>query len=115
MSRKPRTPARTRRQPSLGSPQPSASHTPLFQSVPFGTVGQAGMEPNPQMKAMLYIMPVMMTVLFINFASGLNLYYAVSNIASIPQQWLLARERKKRAARAIVEVKTKKPERGGKR
>ncbi|HEX6645332.1 MAG TPA: membrane protein insertase YidC [Gemmatimonadales bacterium] len=72
-------------------------------------VGQAGMEPNPQMKMMLYIMPVMMTVLFVNFASGLNLYYAVSNIASIPQQWLLARERKKRAARAIVEVKTKKP------
>jgi YidC/Oxa1 family membrane protein insertase len=72
-------------------------------------VGQAGMEPNPQMKMMLYIMPVMMTVLFINFASGLNLYYAVSNIASIPQQWLLARERKKRAARAIVEVRTKKP------
>ena len=54
----------------------------------------------------------MMTVLFINFASGLNLYYAVSNIASIPQQWMLANERKKRAARAIVEVKTKKPKDG---
>ena len=50
-----------------------------------------------------------MTVLFLNFASGLNLYYAVSNIASIPQQWLLARERKKRAVRAIVEVKTRAP------
>ena len=73
-------------------------------------VGQVGMEPNPQMKMMLYIMPVMMTFLFLNFASGLNLYYAVSNIASIPQQWLLARERKKRAARAIVEVKTRPPE-----
>ncbi|MDQ3224747.1 MAG: membrane protein insertase YidC [Gemmatimonadota bacterium] len=70
-------------------------------------VGQVGMEPNPQMKMMLYIMPVMMTFLFLNFASGLNLYYAVSNIASIPQQWLLARERKKRTARAIVEVKTR--------
>ena len=54
------------------------------------------MEPNPQMKMMLYIMPAMMTVLFVNFPSGLNLYYAVSNIASIPQQWLLARERMKR-------------------
>ena len=49
------------------------------------------MPPNPQMKMMLYIMPVMMTLLFLNFASGLNLYYAVSNIASIPQQWMLAR------------------------
>ena len=56
-------------------------------------VGQMGMPPNPQTKMMLYIMPVMMTFLFLNFASGLNLYYAVSNIASIPQQWLLARER----------------------
>jgi YidC/Oxa1 family membrane protein insertase len=72
-------------------------------------VGMAGMPPNPQTKMMLYIMPVMMTVLFLNFASGLNLYYAVSNIASIPQQWLLARERKRRAARAIVEVRTKTP------
>ena len=58
------------------------------------------MEPNPQMKMMLYIMPVMMTFLFLNFASGLNLYYAVSNIASIPQQWMLARERLKRTAGA---------------
>lgn len=73
-------------------------------------MGQVGMEPNPQMKMMLYIMPVMMTFLFLNFASGLNLYYAVSNIASIPQQWLLARERKKRTAKAIVDVKTRSPE-----
>jgi YidC/Oxa1 family membrane protein insertase len=72
-------------------------------------VGQVGMEANPQMKMMLYIMPVMMTFLFLNFASGLNLYYAVSNIASIPQQWLLARERQKRTAKAIVEVKTRSP------
>jgi len=55
-------------------------------------VGQVGMEPNPQMKMMLYIMPVMMTFLFLNFASGLNLYYTVMNIASLPQQWMLARE-----------------------
>jgi YidC/Oxa1 family membrane protein insertase len=72
-------------------------------------VGQVGMEPNPQMKMMLYIMPVMMTFLFLNFASGLNLYYAVSNIASIPQQWMLARERQKRTAKAIVDVKTRSP------
>ena len=78
-------------------------------------VGQIGMEPNPQMKMMLYVMPVMMTFLFLNFASGLNLYYAVSNIASIPQQWLLARERQKRTAKAIVEVKTRSPESSPKR
>jgi membrane protein insertase Oxa1/YidC/SpoIIIJ len=38
----------------------------------------------------------MMTVLFVNFPAGLNLYYAVSNIASVPQQWMLARERMRR-------------------
>jgi len=59
-------------------------------------VGQQGMETNPQMKMTTYIMPIFMTVIFLNFASGLNLYYAVSNIASIPQQWLLAKERLRR-------------------
>jgi YidC/Oxa1 family membrane protein insertase len=54
------------------------------------------MEQTPQMRTMVYIMPVMMTVLFVNFASGLNLYYAVQNLTSIPQQWLLAKERMKR-------------------
>jgi len=58
-------------------------------------VGQMGMEPNPQMKTMLYVMPVMMTVLFARFASGLNLYYTVQNLVSVPQQWLLAKERLK--------------------
>jgi YidC/Oxa1 family membrane protein insertase len=38
-------------------------------------------------------MPIMMTVIFWNFASGLNLYYAVQNVAALPQQWLIARER----------------------
>ncbi|TFG54452.1 MAG: membrane protein insertase YidC [Gemmatimonadales bacterium] len=56
-------------------------------------VGQIGVPPNPQMKMMLYIMPVMMTVLFVRFPSGLNLYYTVSNMVSIPQQWYLAKER----------------------
>jgi hypothetical protein len=33
------------------------------------------------------------------------LYYAVSNIASIPQQWLLARERLRKNAGAVVSTK----------
>jgi len=72
-------------------------------------VGQIGMEPNPQMKTMLYVMPVMMTFLFLNFASGLNLYYAVSNLASIPQQWMLARERVRRSGGAVVGTKPPPP------
>jgi len=58
-------------------------------------IGMRGMPPNPQTKMMSYMMPVMFTVMFLNFASGLNLYYAVQNIAALPQQWLLGRERAK--------------------
>ncbi len=50
--------------------------------------------PNPQMKMMMYIMPVMMVVLFFRFAAGLNLYYATMNLASLPQQLYVAKERK---------------------
>jgi len=32
-------------------------------------------------------------VVLLNMASGLNLYYTAQNIAALPQQWLLARER----------------------
>ena len=56
-------------------------------------VGQIGVPPNPQAKTMLYFMPAFMTLLFLRFASGLNLYYAVSNIFSIPQQYMIAKRR----------------------
>jgi YidC/Oxa1 family membrane protein insertase len=55
----------------------------------------SGMEQNPQMKMMMYFMPLVMGVIFFNFASGLNLYYATTNVATIPQQILIGRERKK--------------------
>lgn len=72
-------------------------------------VGMMGMPPNPQSKMMLYMLPVMMTVLFINFASGLNLYYFIQNLVSVPQQWFLAQERlKAKAAAPPVIVSTKK-------
>ena len=59
-------------------------------------IGSRGLPPNPQTKMMMYLMPGLMTFLFLNFASGLNLYYAVMNVASLPQQWLLIKERQKR-------------------
>jgi YidC/Oxa1 family membrane protein insertase len=63
-------------------------------------LGQRGVPPNPQTKMMLYFMPGMLTFLFLKFSAGLNLYYAVSNIASIPQQWLISQERLKRVGKA---------------
>jgi len=58
-------------------------------------IGMRNAPPNPQAKMMGYMFPVMMTVVLLNMASGLNLYYTAQNIASLPQQWLLARERAK--------------------
>jgi YidC/Oxa1 family membrane protein insertase len=58
-------------------------------------IGMRSTPPNPQTKMMSYMMPVMFTIMFLNFASGLNLYYAVQNIAALPQQWILTRERAK--------------------
>jgi YidC/Oxa1 family membrane protein insertase len=49
----------------------------------------------PQMKFMMYFMPIFMVVIFLNFASGLNLYYAAMNFASLPQQLQIMRERKR--------------------
>jgi len=52
-------------------------------------------QPNPQMKMMMWMMPPFMLFIFMNLASGLNLYYATANIATIPQQIWIAGERKK--------------------
>lgn len=75
--------------------------TPVFMGISMfvlSWIGMHGMPPSPQSKMMSYVMPVMFTALFWNFASGLNLYYAVQNVAALPQQWLLARERTSKAA-----------------
>jgi YidC/Oxa1 family membrane protein insertase len=58
-------------------------------------IGMRQMPSNPQAKMMSYMMPVMFTIFFVNLASGLNLYYAVQNIAALPQQWIISRERAK--------------------
>lgn len=72
--------------------------TPLFMGITMfvmSWIGMRGMPPSPQGKMMSYVMPVMFTALFWNFASGLNLYYAVQNVAALPQQWLLSREKQR--------------------
>lgn len=58
-------------------------------------IGQRGMPPNPQTATMLYMMPAMMTFIFLRLSSGLNLYYLVSNLFSLPQQWMLSQKRLK--------------------
>jgi YidC/Oxa1 family membrane protein insertase len=50
-----------------------------------------------QQKMMLLIMPAFFTMMFVNLASGLVLYWTVSNILQILQQWYM--DRSARAAR----------------
>lgn len=83
--------------PDLSRPDPLFI-IPVFMALSMYAMmklGQRGMPPNPQAKMMAYVMPVVMGVLFLNFASGLNLYYAVQNIAALPQQLMIMREREK--------------------
>jgi YidC/Oxa1 family membrane protein insertase len=58
-------------------------------------IGLRNAPANPQAKMMSYMFPAMMTFFLANMASGLNLYYTAQNIAALPQQWMLARERAK--------------------
>ncbi len=44
---------------------------------------------DPSQKALVYVMPVMFTVLFMSFPSGLNLYYFMFNLFSIAQQYYI--------------------------
>jgi YidC/Oxa1 family membrane protein insertase len=41
---------------------------------------------DPKQKAMVYMMPIMFTLMFSNFPSGLNLYYFIFNLLGIGQQ-----------------------------
>ncbi len=46
---------------------------------------------DPQQKAMTYMLPVIFTVIFYRFPSGLVLYWLVNNVLTIMHQYLLAR------------------------
>jgi YidC/Oxa1 family membrane protein insertase len=112
--------------PDLARPDPYFIIPVLSGLSMFGLtkVGQMGIQHTAQTKMqaqmMTYMMPVMITIFGLNFASGLNLYWTVSNLASIPQQWLIARERmklQKAEVKAFVEIKTQPLDdgKGGKR
>ncbi|OGQ17962.1 MAG: hypothetical protein A3C54_06145 [Deltaproteobacteria bacterium RIFCSPHIGHO2_02_FULL_60_17] len=46
---------------------------------------------DPNQKRMMMFMPLIFTVMFINFPSGLTIYWLVNNILSIAQQYLINR------------------------
>jgi YidC/Oxa1 family membrane protein insertase len=85
--------------PDLSAPDPLYI-LPVFMAASMFLMQWVTMRSLPQgqsaqMKMMMYIMPIMMLFIFWRLASGLNLYYATANIATIPQQIWIANERKK--------------------
>jgi YidC/Oxa1 family membrane protein insertase len=44
---------------------------------------------DPKQQALIYVMPVFLTIMFMSFPSGLNLYYFMFNVFSIAQQYYI--------------------------
>ncbi len=60
---------------------------------------------DPRNKAMVWLMPLMFTLMFNNLPSGLNLYYFMFNILSIGQQYLFNRQHKDEPLRKVEQKK----------
>ncbi|GAB4148101.1 MAG: membrane protein insertase YidC [Ignavibacteriales bacterium] len=65
---------------------------------------------DPSQKALVYVMPIMFTLMFMGFSSGLNLYYFMFNILSIGHQYLITHG--KAAQEELVPVKNPKKKGG---
>ncbi len=56
---------------------------------------------DPRQKAMVYVMPIFLFVIFNNLPSGLNLYYFVFNVLSIGQQMWMNKQHKDEPLRKV--------------
>ena len=68
----------------------------------------SGMEQNEQTRMMMYTMPLVMGFVFFVMPAGLNLYYASTNVASLPQQIMIANERRRATEKQKAEDAAKK-------
>jgi YidC/Oxa1 family membrane protein insertase len=65
---------------------------------------------DPRQKTMVWMMPILMTLLFNGFPAGLNLYYFVFNVLSIGQQIMINRQA---GDEPLRKVEQKRKKRGG--
>jgi YidC/Oxa1 family membrane protein insertase len=65
-------------------------------------------------KKLMYIMPVVMTIMFASFPSGLNLYWCMSNVLQIGQQYIINEKIHKEKKEEIKEIKILKRKKGAK-
>lgn len=73
--------------PDLSQPDPLYI-LPIFMGITmFGSSKLTATD--PKMASMVYVMPLVLTFVFINLAAGLVLYYSFSNVLTFGQQWWL--------------------------
>ena len=46
---------------------------------------------DPMQQQVMKLMPIIFTIVFLNFPSGLVLYWLISNVFAIAQQWIIMR------------------------
>lgn len=73
-------------------------------------IQQKMMMKDPRQKALVYILPIVLTLLFTIFPSGLNLYYFMFNLLSVIQQYYV---NKKAGDEPLRKVDPKKRKKGG--
>ncbi len=61
---------------------------------------------DPRQKMMVWLMPILMTLMFTGFPSGLNLYYFVFNLLSIGQQAWINKQHKNEPLRKVEQKKS---------
>ncbi|HET6340715.1 MAG TPA: membrane protein insertase YidC [Gemmatimonadota bacterium] len=73
---------------------------PIFLGLSMLASSKLTTTSDPRMAAMTYVMPIVLTFVFLNLAAGLTLYYAISNMLMFGQQWNLKRRFDTQAAPA---------------
>ena len=94
--------------PSLSEADPYYILPVLSALSTYLTTRQTTDESNQQMKMMMYVMPLVIGWMSMNFAAGLVLYWITMNLVQVVQQWFIFRDEK--AAGAKRDEKGKKKE-----
>ena len=80
--------------PSLSEADPYYVLPVLSALSTYLTTRQTTDESNQQMKMMMYVMPVVIGWMSMNFAAGLVLYWITMNMVQVGQQWFIFRDEK---------------------
>lgn len=80
--------------PSLSEADPYYILPVLSALSTYLTSRQTTDESNQQMKMMMYVMPIFIGWMSMNFAAGLVIYWITMNLVQVVQQWFIFREEK---------------------